>query len=240
MNGGQPEPGDQEAVEGAGGEAHDQAERAARAARAVRCRRRVWAMTMEREDHDGADREVDACGEDDEGLGDGQGADDGDLLGDQGQVRRGEEAVVEEAEDDDRDDQHEGGADRRVAVQDVADPAERCRSVEEFARRGRLPGAGRLGVCGSRGLLLGWSVVYLGCGGAGRCGNAAPARLMGLGLTCPSRCRGVGGGDALDAVGRLVRHELDAGVEEVEPRRARRPGRSWRGHDGLARRVRPS
>ena len=107
-----------------------------------------------RKDHDGPDGKVDACGEDDEGLGDGQGADDGDLLGNQGEVFNPQEPVIEEAEHDHRDEKYEGGADRGVAVEDIAYPAERCLAVEEFLRQVGMPGAGRAG-----GLLLGhdWS-----------------------------------------------------------------------------------
>ena len=50
---------------------------------------------------------------------------------------------LRQAEDDHRDDKHEGGAERRVAVEDVAYPAERGRAVEELlgqvgAAAGRL------------------------------------------------------------------------------------------------------
>ena len=45
-------------------------------------------MTMLPERHDGAARQVDAGGEDDQRLADGQRADDHDLLHDQGEVRR--------------------------------------------------------------------------------------------------------------------------------------------------------
>ena len=97
--------------------------------------------------HHRADREVDARGEDDEGLRDGERADDGDLLRDEREVRRVEEAVVEEPEHDHGDDQHDGRADRRVAVQHVADAAERGGAVEELLgqveRRGRRCSVGR-------------------------------------------------------------------------------------------------
>ena len=106
------------------------------------------------QDHDGADGKVDAGGEDDEGLGDGQGADDGDLLGNQGEVFNPQEPVIEEAEHHHRDEKDEGGADGGVAVEDIAYPAERCLAVEEFLGQVGMPGAGRAG-----GLLLGhdWS-----------------------------------------------------------------------------------
>jgi hypothetical protein len=107
-----------------------------------------------RKDHHGPDREVDACREDDEGLGDGQGADDRDLLGDQGQVFNTQEPLIEEAEDHHRDEKDEGGADGGVAVEDIAYSAERCLAVKEFLGQVGMPGAGRAG-----GLLLGhgWS-----------------------------------------------------------------------------------
>ena len=56
-------------------------------------------------------------GEDDQRLGDADGSDHGDLLGDQRQVAGVEEPRVDHAEDDDRDDQHDRRAERRVAVQ---------------------------------------------------------------------------------------------------------------------------
>ena len=52
------------------------------------------------EDHDGADRQVDTGREDDECLGDGQGADDGNLLGDQREVFNAKESVIQQAEHD--------------------------------------------------------------------------------------------------------------------------------------------
>ena len=54
-----------------------------------------------RQHHDRADREVDAGGEDDERLGDAQRADHHDLLQDQRDVARRQEAVRREREDDD-------------------------------------------------------------------------------------------------------------------------------------------
>ena len=69
-----------------------------------------------------------------------EGPDDGDLLGDQRQVRGEEEPWIDDAEDDDRDHQHDGGADRGVAVQDVAQPASGCAAVGLL---GQVEGWGR-------------------------------------------------------------------------------------------------
>ena len=60
------------------------------------------------EHHDGADREVDAGGEDDQRLGRADNADDGDLLQDQGQRERIEELAADQnAEYGNRQDEHD-------------------------------------------------------------------------------------------------------------------------------------
>ena len=59
------------------------------------------------EDGDRADREVDAGGEDHQGLCDRDGSHDRHLLSDERKIRDGPEAVVQQAEDDDREDQHD-------------------------------------------------------------------------------------------------------------------------------------
>ncbi|BCW52232.1 hypothetical protein StoSoilB13_45740 (plasmid) [Arthrobacter sp. StoSoilB13] len=84
-------------------------------------------------------------------MGDGQGSDDGDLLGDQGKVFHPQEAVVEESEDHHRDQQDNGRAEGGVAVEDVADSAERRLAVKEFLGQVSVPGArgGRRSVAGS-------------------------------------------------------------------------------------------
>ena len=71
------------------------------------------AMTSMDRMHDGADGQVDAGGEDDQGLTDRQGGDDGDLLEDERDVAGLREPRVDDREDDERDDQHQQRADRR-------------------------------------------------------------------------------------------------------------------------------
>src|SRR6476469_7721487 len=65
------------------------------------------------------------------------------------------------------------------------------------------------------------SSVGAGRGGRQRAPDSPPRSEAG-GLLSPADVGGLGGGDALDAVGRLVRDELDAGVVAVQPRRVRR------------------
>jgi hypothetical protein len=84
------------------------------------------------------------------GLGDCEGSHHRDLLGDQGQVLNTQEPLIEEPEDHHRNKQDNGRAERRIAVEDVADSAERGLTVEEFLGRVCVPCGGRSG-----GLLLG-------------------------------------------------------------------------------------
>ena len=57
--------------------------------------------------HDGADREVDAGGEDDQRLGDAEHADDRHLLQDQREIERVEEAAADQRGEDQRPDQED-------------------------------------------------------------------------------------------------------------------------------------
>ena len=87
-----------------------------------------------REDHDGAAGQVDARGQDDQGLPDGECAHDRHLLGDQRQVVGRREFVVEEPEDDDADHQDDGRAQPRIRCSVVWT---RCAGV--YAGRGTPP-----------------------------------------------------------------------------------------------------
>jgi len=70
--------------------------------------------------HDGADRQVDAGGQDHQRLGDAEHGDDGDLLQHQRQVEQGEEAPADHhGEDGDAHDQHDEGNCRRVFMQEM-------------------------------------------------------------------------------------------------------------------------
>ena len=114
------EPGDEDAVEQAGGDAHPEPDHERERAGQTVHRRRLR-TDHRRQQHQRADGEVDAGGQDDERLPDGECADHRDLLDDEREVLRGEESVVEDREHDHRDDQHQRRAQRRVAVQQVVD-----------------------------------------------------------------------------------------------------------------------
>lgn len=88
------------------------------------------------ERHHGTAREVDARREDDQGLPDGEGADDHDLLHDQREVAAGEELVGREGEEGAGQEQGDQGAGGRCREQ----PAGRGRCFELGVRRGRARG----------------------------------------------------------------------------------------------------
>ena len=75
-----------------------------------------------RQDGDGPDRQVDAGGEDDDRLADGEGGDHRRLLQQQRDRRLGEEAGVDEVEDDARDHQDQRRADRGMLLDEVLYP----------------------------------------------------------------------------------------------------------------------
>ena len=98
-----------------------------------------------REHHDGATGQVDAGGEDDQGLTDRERPDDGHLLGDEREVVGRRELAVEQPEDDDADHKDDGRAQPRVSVQCRLHPLCRGAGLEELL--GRVV----VGVIGCRG-----------------------------------------------------------------------------------------
>ena len=85
-----------------------------------------------------ADRQVDAGGQDDQGLTDGQGGDHRGLLQDDGDRRGLSEPRVDDGEGNACHDQHHQRAERGMAVQQMLDALERrLLSQRKLFRRGR-------------------------------------------------------------------------------------------------------
>ena len=94
-----------------------------------------------RQDHDCANRQINAGGQHDQGLREADDADDGHLLEDQRQVEGGQEtAADQEAEEHDSDQQHDSGDRRRIDVQEVLQPPERCAMLFLERRLARVAG----------------------------------------------------------------------------------------------------
>ena len=170
------------------------------------------------EDHDGAAGQVDAGGEDDEGLADGEVPDHRDLLDDQRQVVRRGEVAVEEPEDDDADDQHDGRAQPRVPVQGGLHLLTPGPSVQELLGRvvaAREPRVAPL--TGSAFQMPTDSAGHARCGAAS--GSTAPA--VRVGLDCGKRSAPAFSGRMRSPCSRprhrVVGDQRDAGVEEVQP-----------------------
>ncbi len=104
--------------------------------------RREAGHDQHRQDHDGADRQVDAGGEDDEGLADGERRDHGHLLEQMGDHRWLRQPRIDDAEHDEGQDQHEDRADRRVGVQHVLNALHgRLTALRELLDSGRRSGS---------------------------------------------------------------------------------------------------
>ena len=132
-----------------------------------------------------ADGEVDAGGQDDEGLRQARGSPTTAtcwVISDRFAGKK--EPWIDDAEDDDRDHQHDGGADRGVAVQDVAQPA-----PGECCGRGTpRPGRG-VGTLPVRALTVD-SCCFGETGQSDPEGGTRrlPGTTLGGGGTIPSRC----------------------------------------------------
>ena len=87
--------------------------------------------------HDRADRQVDAGGQDDQGLPGRERADDGDLLDHQGQVLQLVEVAAGQAESHAGEDQDDGRAEGGLAVQHGMDALAQARRAVEELLKGR-------------------------------------------------------------------------------------------------------
>ena len=206
----QPEPRHEQPVDEPAQGRHEKAERD-REERGHADRHGQLAHDDRPEHHDRADRQVDPGGQDDQRLGGGQEADDGDLLDDQGEVERREEALAgddpehghADREDDDR---HH----RRVAVQEVLQGLQR--GAPALEARDALGGGGCHG-----GSVLGFEGGK-GTGASTREGGPAAALVFSSyrdGASAPALLLAFLDADRLDAVLRIVGHERDAGVGEL-------------------------